>query len=291
MICEDFYSLTADTWKRQYDTLGEISVPFLTESGAAALAAHAEELEARGKRRYREPRPSYPPGEVFAYEEDDPRKCLWTEVNITAIGIRHMDYNDMGLWIYHSPHLNLFLATIVGCGALYPYLMDLGLQFNVARPFTGAKMANGFHFDSIDSSCGTANASQPRGVTGVIGLQDCLEGGERVVFTSVHREDVSVVGKVLAKFDPLHPEAKIGTAAAPTVYRGHTSKALYLFNGGHFLHGVCPVRRGARIAAAFMMREEKPNEQDAAQEASAKFFCDTDSCNDRATKRRKVASE
>jgi len=290
IICEEFYSLDPHTWQRQYLSTGEISVPFLTESGAAKLAARSEELEPNGKRRYREPRPTYPPGEVFTYDDDDPRKSLWTEVNMTAIGMRHMADDDGFLWVYHSPHLNRFLSVVVGCAVLYPYLRDLGIQLNLARPFDGAKMSTGWHFDSIDSSGGAAKAIQPRGVTGVIGLQDCLEGGERVVFPGVHRAQVDVVGDVLAHFDPLRPELKIGTAATPSVCRGRTSQTLYLFNGGHVLHGVCPVRRGARIAAAFLMREERPNESDATQAESAKYFCDRETSNEQARKRQKKAS-
>jgi len=290
VICDDFYDLDAVELAHRYNTVGSIEVPFLTDDGAAALALRAEELEEYGKYRYREPRPSYPPGDAFAYDDDDPRKALWTEVNMTAIGIKHMESEDLAMWVYHSPHLNCFLSAIVGCRELYPYSTDLGLALNISRPLEGAKMATGWHFDSIDSSRGACAAKQPRGVTGVIGLQDCVQGGERVVFPSVHREDVQLVGEILEKFDPAQPGSVIGTeakTAMPTVFPAEISKTLYLFDGGHTLHGVCPVRKGARIAAAFMMREEPPNEQDAATEASSRFFYDTDTSNDQATKRRK----
>jgi hypothetical protein len=46
---------------------------------------------------------------------------------------------------------------------------------------------------------------------------------------------------------------------------------LYLFDGGNVLHGVSAVRKGSRIAAVFLFKEEPPVDT-AASKAGANFF-------------------
>jgi hypothetical protein len=295
---DDFYDLCPRVYKARYDAEGEINVPLLKQSCLPSLAAFGESNESLGKHRYGSARPTYPPGEVLTYAEDDPRAGLTTDVNMTAIPSRHLPPDSPIQWVYHSPHLRAFLSGVMGCATLYPYLSDLGLAINVMRPAADdAQAALGFHFDSIDSSNngeeddgrgtrddttgdggggtdGTGDTSpQPKGATGVIGITDCLEGGERVVFPTIHREDVADVARVLDAFDPLQPGATIGGTLTPSVCREPTSGVLYLFNGGDVLHGVSSVRSGSRIAAVFLFKEAPPSET-VDSKASAAFFYD-----------------
>ena len=153
-------------------------------------------------------------------------------------------------------------------------LADLGLAINVMRARPDSRTALGFHFDSIDSSNrggGGGGASvQPKGVTGVIGISDADEGGERITFPDVSRAQVPQVSQILNSYDPLCPAEKI-SGAVPTVFREPTRGVLYLFDGGNVLHGVSAVRKGSRIAAVFLFKEEPPMET-AASKAGANFF-------------------
>jgi hypothetical protein len=279
------------------------------------LAGYACSVEGRGKSRYASERPCYPPGEVRVMSRGDERRHLVTGVNMTAVGsgqmlagarerVRECGSEEGGEWgavedapvhwIYHSPHLREFLRVVMGCESLHPYLSDLGVAVNIMRPPTpslsraakGAippnKTALGFHFDSIDSSSrnritsGTSGTvHQPRGATGVIGIQDCEEGGERVVFPNIHRADVDDVRKVVEQFDPLNPGACVGSHH-PEVFTEATAGMLYLFDGGDVLHGVSAVRRGVRIAAVFLFQEDHAPEVSADSDASAKYFYDDD---------------
>ena len=160
----------------------------------------------------------------------------------------------------------------MGCAELYPYLSDAGLAINIMRPIPGSRTALGFHFDSVDSSaCGGGGGAQPKGATGVIGIANCLEGGERVAFPGVSRVDVDQVARVLGAFDPLRPDAPIAGEAVPAVFREPTRGMLYVFNGGDVLHGVSSVRGGCRIAAVFLFKDSPPSET-ADSKASASFF-------------------
>jgi hypothetical protein len=274
-IRADFYQIidckeSMQKWKEKYDKDGEVDIPFLNEACLPELSLYASRKEPAGNHRYGTHRPSYPPGEHMNFKIGDIRKDLLTEVNMTAIATRHMQENDALQWIYHSPHLRIFLAHVMGCKKLYPYLSDLGLAVNIMRPRV-AQTALGFHFDSIDSSQSKVSKNaQPKGVTGVIGIQDCLEGGERIVFPTVHRNRVDLVRKILKKYNPLNPGRHIETSK-PSVFREPTKGMLYLFNGGDVLHGVSSVRKGSRIAAAFMFQETRPNDTNES-EASANFF-------------------
>jgi len=72
-------------------TSGEINVRLLHPEALPALARYAEAVEWRGKNRYNVPRPCYPPGEVAAnFLASDPRKSLFTDVNMTAVCSGHM---------------------------------------------------------------------------------------------------------------------------------------------------------------------------------------------------------
>ena len=145
-----------------------------------------------------------------------------TQVNMTAVSCNRMNENDAVQWIYHSPHLRLFLAYVMECHRLYPYLSDLGLAINIMRPAKSAQTALGFHFDSIDSSRSkNGEGTQPKGATGVIGIQDCDEGGERIVFPTVNRNNVESVDMILKKYDPLRPGKIIGPLK-PSVFRQAT---------------------------------------------------------------------
>lgn len=272
-IRPDFYMRSAERYRAIYERDGEISVPFLREDCLDRLAAFAGEVERLGKHRYGEPRPTYPPGEVLEMAEHDPRKPLKTGVNMTAVPSRHLSADTPIQWVYHSPHLRAFLTGVMGCEALYPYFSDLGLAINVMRARPRSRTALGFHFDSIDSSNrggGGIGSVQPKGVTGVIGISDADEGGERVTFPDVSRAQVQQVVQILDAYDPLHPAKRIA-GAAPTVFREPTRGVLYLFDGGNVLHGVSAVRKGSRIAAVFLFKEEPPVET-AASKAGANFF-------------------
>ena len=275
-IRDDFYDIFKSTdkmefWKNKYEVDGEINVDFLKYECLEGLSKYADTVEPTGKDRYNTQRPTYPPGEVLNFKQQDPRKHIMTQVNMTAVSCSRMNENDAVQWIYHSPHLRLFLAHVMECHRLYPYLSDLGLAINIMRPAKSAQTALGFHFDSIDSSRSkNGEGAQPKGATGVIGIQDCDEGGERIVFPTVHRNNVESVDMILKKYDPLRPGKIIGPLK-PSVFRQATRGMLYLFNGGNVLHGVSSVRKGSRIAAVFMFQEERPNESKES-EASSDFF-------------------
>ena len=290
-ILPEFYDIL-DTpssialWQQRYASTGEINVPLLRPTSLHKLSTYCDSVESKGKRRYGQPRPSYPPGEWINYDANDPRKHIMTDVNMTAVASRHLSgADDDILWIYHSPHVQLFIEKTLECKSLHPYLSDLGIAVNIMRPRSNTQTALGFHFDSVDSSTqqrnthttgsGSSHSSmkieQQKGVTGVIGLLDATEGGERIVFQNVHRNDVADVAKVVQLFNPLQPSAVITKNAIPKVETEKTAGMLYLFDGGNVLHGVSSVRTGSRIALAFLYSEIPPNETKVS-EASADFF-------------------
>lgn len=275
-IRDDFYNCSSTHYRKLYVRNGEISVPLLREECLAHLQEFGTSVETLGKHRYSLPRPTYPPGEVLNMDDSDPRKSLTTDVNMTAIGCRHFPQESAIKWIYHSPHLREFLKVVIGCDQLFPYFSDLGLAINVMREKPRSRTALGFHFDSIDSSIrgSTSNneqgSVQPKGVTGVIGICDAIEGGERVTFPTVSRCDVGQVAAILNDYDPLNPGSQIGEST-PTVFREPTRGVLFLFDGGNVLHGVSAVRKGSRMAAVFLFKEEPPVDT-AASKAGASFF-------------------
>ena len=321
LILEEFYSIDATFWQKEYERKGEISVPFLNPVALAALSEYAQQLEHQGKKRYGLTRPCYPPGEVaINFAEDDPRKSIFTDVNMTAVSSGHMTkhaaaataaaaFGDTGAtplsitcspvqWIYHSPHLREFLRVVMKSTSLHPYMSDLGVAINIMRPAddnvasaTGkdtTRTALGFHFDSINSSGkvsgrageeegddASAAVVQPRGATGVIGILDCLEGGERVVYTGLNRSQVDAVRLVAEQYDPNTPHATIGSFS-PAVCTDPTAGILYLFDGGDVLHGVSRVKKGLRIAAVFLYQEDTAPEETKDGEASSSFFYNTE---------------
>ena len=98
---------------------------------------------------------------------------------------------------------------------------------------------------------------------GVIGIKDCEDGGERVVFPTVSRDKVDSVEAVVRSFSN-HPD-RIHSAihnCQPKVVNGQTAGVLCLFNGGNQLHAVSAVRRGLRVAAVFLYCEENPDNAD-----------------------------
>jgi len=141
----------------------------------------------------------------------------------------------------------------------------------------------GFHFDTIDSStegsleC-VAGSKQSRGATGVIGIQDCESGGERVTFPSINRKKVDAVKAVVDRFDPLFPGAAIqeyhapGDSHTPVVVREPISGMLSLFNGGDILHGVSSMRKGVRIATVFLYCEQEPSQCDSTIDSANAFY-------------------
>jgi hypothetical protein len=318
MILEDFYSIDAEFWAREYATKGEISVPCLNPNALSKLGEYAQSVEHLGKARYGMDRPCYPPGEVaLNFAESDPRKDIFTGVNLTAISQGHMtkaaeaaanatttgdNYVSSSpvQWIYHSPHLREFLRVVMGSQSLHPYMSDLGVAVNVMRPRSSSggaavkleneskndKTALGFHFDSINSSgkvsgredkntLSTSSSTQPRGCTGVIGILDCDEGGERIVFNDINRSRVDAVRMVANQYNPLQPYAKIGDYV-PKVFTDPTAGILYLFDGGDVLHGVSAVKKGVRIAAVFLYQEDCPPDQTRDGDKSSAYFYEPD---------------
>jgi hypothetical protein len=183
-----------------------------------------------------------------------------------------MGPEDAVQWIYHSPHLQMFVKEVMGFNAIFPYHSDLGVAVNIMRPHGDAKTALGFHFDSIDSSlqvdmAGNQNA---KGATGVIGIQDCTVGGERLTFPSVTRNKVAEVEQVVNNFNPLDPGRAIGESV-PVVVNTPVAGVLSVFNGGNVLHSVSSVREGLRIAAVFLYSEKKTT-SDASSVDSANAF-------------------
>ncbi|CAM9251102.1 unnamed protein product, partial [Ectocarpus fasciculatus] len=256
-ITDDFYTIVESRipeYAEYYRIHGEINLPLLKPSCLPQLAEWSTGLEAIGNVRYNTVRTVYPPGEVKRFKDDDPRKGLVTGVNMTAVAARHMHSQDDIQWIYHSPHFQLFVQGVMGFSNMFPYYSDLGIAINIMRPVQDpAQTALGFHFDTIDSSIqvdqsGNQNA---RGATGVIGIQDCSIGGERITFTNISRDKVDKVRDVVRNFDPLHPKKEIA-GSSPEVAEESIAGVLSVFNGGNVLHGVSSVREGLRIAAVFL---------------------------------------
>lgn len=274
--------------------------------------AEEKEKNGNGNNRYGTTRYVYPPGEAQRFDDSDPRKALRSQVNLCAIGAkRHMSKNDIVQWIYHSPHLQRFIKGIMEFKEIYPYNSDIGVAVNVNRSIDEFKQlqtsapenisnvsnesksngevkekeeekktnfpqtALGFHFDSIDSSIqqSLSSINQARGATGVIGIQDCKVGGERITFPTISREEVSQVRSVLHNFDPLKPTAALtdedGSSLIPQVVEDSIAGVLSVFNGGDVLHAVSSVREGVRVATVFLYAEQQPT-----MDATTKDNCD-----------------
>ena len=87
---------------------------------------------------------------------------------------------------------------------------------------------------------------------GIIGIRDCIDGGERVVFPTVKRENVE---SFTSSPDKINSSIDNHT---PLVVSEPTAGMLCLFNGGNQLHAVSAVRQGLRIASVFLYCEENP---------------------------------
>lgn len=145
-IRKDFYIVVEneiEKYAQLYQTTGAIDVPFLKEDCLEDISKWSIGVEAEGNNRYGKTRTVYPPGEVKSYEVSDPRKGLYTQVNMVAVAARHMQMDDVVQWIYHSPHLKMFIKGVMRFAEMYPYLNDLGVAVNVMRPFDNAKTALG----------------------------------------------------------------------------------------------------------------------------------------------------
>lgn len=121
----------------------------------------------------------------------------------------------------------------------------------------------GFHFDTINSAVTSSDSKEQqgnkhaRGATGVIGIQDCISGGERVSFPTVHRKNVDDVTYVVNHYNPLAP-ATVLQECFPAVTTEPIAGLLSLFDGGDVLHGVSAVTDGLRVATVFLFSEQKP---------------------------------
>ena len=62
-----------------------------------------EHLEPYGKFR-KQPRYTYPPGEAVTFPDDDPRKKIMSEVNMTACSSALMKTDDIMMWVSLSLH-------------------------------------------------------------------------------------------------------------------------------------------------------------------------------------------
>jgi hypothetical protein len=177
-------------------------------------------------------------------------------------------------WIYHSPHLQIFVQGVMQFQDMHPYHSDLGVACNIMRPTTNAQTALAFHFDTIDSSIKTADSKgnqNSRGATGVIGIQDCIVGGERLTFPKVQRENVNEVRDIVNEYNPLSPQSIIN-GCVPSVVEDPIAGMLCIFNGGDVLHCVSSVREGIRVATVFLYCEAKPTECDSTNDSGNFFY-------------------
>ena len=154
-IREDFYDIVANRipeFADKYRIDGEVDVPLLKVDCLDDLSDHCQRLEKLGHSRYDTVRTVYPPGEVKRFDDADPRKPLVTQVNMVAVANRHLKSlpesdpaAGIGIgigtgaanalqWVYHSPHLQAFIAGVMGFTCCYPYESDLGLAVNIMRP-------------------------------------------------------------------------------------------------------------------------------------------------------------
>lgn len=281
---DDFYQILENDMTNianEYADKGSIDIQLLKLECLDSIAHHSISLESKGNRRYATTRTVYPPGEVKQWDDDDPRKQLLSEANLVAVGSSKMECEDAVQWIYHSPHLKLFVQRAMKFVSIYPYQSDLGVAVNIMKksPNDHAKTSLGFHFDTIDSSVGNTKSENrnTRGATGVIGIQDCLVGGERISFPGVCRENVSAVKKVVDNFDPLNPFNTFTldgpeSVIVPTVVTEPISGVLSLFDGGDILHGVSSVRSGVRVATVFLYCETDPVESQSTLDSANAFY-------------------
>lgn len=274
---DEFYDIlnnNIDEYADLYAKNNQIDVPLLKPACLSALAEWSLSVEHKGNNRYSNPRTVYPPGEVKNWSSDDLRKSLKSDVNMTAVGQMQLTRDDPVQWIYHSPHLQLFVQRVMGFSAMHPYLNGLGVAVNVMRSAPGAQTALGFHFDAIDSSAQIAAQSgnkNARGATGVIGIKDALRGGERIVFPTLNRNCVQAVSSVVRTYDPEHPRRSID-GHKPQVVTEPIAGMLSLFNGGDMLHGVSAVLDGVRIATVFLYCEQEPAQSQSNADSAAAFY-------------------
>jgi len=94
---------------------------------------------------------------------------------MVAASLKTMQVDDIMLWIYHLPDLQVFIQRVMQFQAIFPYnTCDLGLAVNIARPLepgVNSEVSLGFHFDAINSSPYGKDSSQTfqaRGATGLL---------------------------------------------------------------------------------------------------------------------------
>lgn len=303
-IRDDFYDALENNvaeYAEKYARMGEMNIPFLKIECLDAITEWALSIEHKGNSRYNSERSVYPPGEVKQWDSSDPRKVLKSEVNMVAVGSSSMGCDSAVQWIYHSPHLQLFVQKVMQFAAIFPYHSDLGVAVNIMRPSVSAairapKTALGFHFDTIDSSVVTSDVLEgktetmenknSRGATGVIGIRDCTPGagGERISFPQVNRQRVNAVAAVVENFNPLFPSQSLvgfvdpnleegwDKAIVPRVVTEPIAGLLSLFNGGDILHAVSSVRDGIRVATVFLYCETPPVECQSVLDSSQAFY-------------------
>lgn len=274
---DEFYDVlnsNVDEYADLYAKNNQIDVPLLKPTCLSALAEWSLTVEHKGHSRYGNPRTVYPPGEVKNWPSDDPRKSLKSDVNMTAVGQMQLLCDDPVQWIYHSPHLQLFVQRVMGFSAMYPYHNGLGVAVNIMRPMPGAQTSLGFHFDAIDSSAQVSAQSgnkNARGATGVIGIQDSIRGGERIVYPTLDRDCVQAVASVVRSYDPEHPHRSID-GHEPQVVTEPIAGVLSLFNGGDMLHGVSAVLDGIRVATVFLFCEQEPEQSQSNADSATAFY-------------------
>ena len=144
----DFYDGLLDNnllagFAKKYAQEGEVEIRLLRDECLSGIAERSIALENVGCSRYSTSRSVYPPGEVKQMDEEDPRKTIMTGVNMVAVGAGRMAADDAVQWIYHSPHLQLFVQGVLRLSTIHPYQCDLGVAVNIMRPTDNAKNALG----------------------------------------------------------------------------------------------------------------------------------------------------
>uniref|UniRef100_A0A0G4ICX4 Uncharacterized protein n=1 Tax=Chromera velia CCMP2878 TaxID=1169474 RepID=A0A0G4ICX4_9ALVE len=299
IVVDEFFDLVADEKRVEaladsYAATGTLSLPFLEKEILPVIADQLFALQSKGRKTYGAPRPVYPPGEVATWDPSTDERChLISYLQTTAIGQSQMPRECELHWLYHMPHLREFVQKVMRFPPLWTFEYNLGVGANIMKASTEKETALGFHFDSVDSSTDTASEdtaadeetetdkqAQTRlmGATAVIGILDCVRGGERVIFNEVTRPKVSAVRAVLDNFRCACPEKPIeyeGGVLTPSVVTEGVEGVLSIFDGGNRLHAVSSVKEGTRISSVFLYPTEDPTwEKGGASAASAAEFYD-----------------
>uniref|UniRef100_A0A0G4FGE8 Uncharacterized protein n=1 Tax=Chromera velia CCMP2878 TaxID=1169474 RepID=A0A0G4FGE8_9ALVE len=269
-----------------YANTGELSIQFLDKNCLPQLASQTLALEPIALTRYGHKRPVYPPREVQAWDPATDERChLFSDTQMSAVGQNKLDKDCTLQWIYHLPHLCIFIQKVMRFPPLFTFEYSVGIGMNIMRPATEAHTALRFHFDWINSD----NASEDTDITdeekddghtqalrvrlmdatAIVGIQDCIRGGERVMFNGITRSHVSEVWAVLEKFSSSCPEREIQFekgALKPAVVTENVSGLLSIFDGGNRLHAVSAVKEGMCVAVPFMFPTVEPGRASAKQQ-------------------------